>query len=67
MGGGDFPIWAQILTGLAIVALLFFFGPRAYQAAKESPKGSAQDWLGLAAPVAIVVGIVAALILLARA
>ena len=65
--GGDFPIWAQILTGLAIVALLFFFGPQAYRSLKESPKGSAQDWLGLATPVAIVVGVVVALILLARA
>lgn len=61
--GGDLPFWAQILTGLAIVALLFFFGPAAYRAAKDSRKGSAQEWLGLAVPVAGVVAVVALLIL----
>lgn len=62
--GADFPIWLKILSGLAIVAILFFFGPAAYRVAKESPKGSAHDWVGLAKPVAIVVGIIVVLILL---
>ena len=63
---GDLPIWVQILTGLAILALLFFFGPAAYRSAKESPKGSARDWLGLLVPIGGVVLFVVLLIALAR-
>ena len=64
--GADLPIWAQIITGLAILALLFFFGPSAYRAAKESPKGSAKDWLGLLIPIGGVVLFIILLIALAR-
>jgi cobalamin synthase len=63
---GDLPVWAQIMTGLAILALLFFFGPSAYRAAKESPKGSAGDWLGLLIPIGGVVLFIILLIALAR-
>lgn len=63
---GDLPIWVQILTGLAILAILFFFGPSAYRAAKESPKGTAKDWLGLLIPIGGVVLFVILLIALAR-
>mgnify|MGYP006291238783 CR=1 FL=1 len=64
--GGDLPLWGQILTGVALLALLFFFGPAAYRAAKESPKGSAKDWLGLLIPIGGVVLFVILLIALAR-
>ena len=63
---GDLPLWGQILTGLAMVAILFFFGPAAYRAAKESPKGSASDWLGLLLPIGGVVLFIIVLIALAR-
>jgi cobalamin synthase len=63
---GDLPVWAQIMTGLAILALLFFFGPSAYRAAKDSPKGSAGDWLGLLIPIGGVVLFIILLIALAR-
>lgn len=63
---GNLPVWVQILTGLALVALLLFFGPAAYRAAKESPKGSAQDWLGLLIPIGGVVLFIILLIAMAR-
>lgn len=49
-----------------MVAILFYFGPTAYRAAKESPKGSLQDWLGLAVPIGGVVLFIIVLIALAR-
>lgn len=60
------PVWVQILSGLMLLALLFFFGPSAWRAAKESPKGSAQDWLGLLVPIGGVVLFIILLIALAR-
>lgn len=63
---GNLPLWGQILTGVAIAAMLFYFGPSAYRAAKESPKGSAQDWLGLALPIGGVILFIIVLIALAR-
>jgi len=63
---GELPLWGQIITGLAMLAMLFFWGPSAYRAAKESPKGSAKDWLGLALPIGGVVLFVIVLIALAR-
>lgn len=64
---GTFPLWAQILTGVVLVAMLFFWGPGAIRALKHGPKGTAHDWIGLAKPMAIVVGIIVILIFLARA
>ncbi len=64
--GTDLPIWVQILSGLALLAILFFFGPGAIRAAKESPKGSFQDWLGFLLPIGGVVLFVILLIALAR-
>ncbi len=63
---GDLPVWMQILTGLALLAIIFFFGPSAYRAAKESPKGTAKDWLGLLIPIGGVVLFVILLIAMAR-
>lgn len=60
------PVWVQILSGLMLLALLFFFGPSAWRAAKESPKGSAQDWLGLLVPIGGVVLFIILLIAMAR-
>lgn len=62
----NLPIWIQILSGLAILAILFFFGPSAYRAAKESPKGTAKDWLGLLVPIGGVVLFIVLLIALTR-
>jgi len=64
--GGSLPVWGQVLTGLAILLLLVFFGPSAWRAARESPKGSAGDWLGLLIPIGGVVLFVILLIAMAR-
>jgi hypothetical protein len=45
---------------------LFFFGPMAGRAVKESPKGSAKDWLGVMLPIGGVVLFVILLIAMAR-
>lgn len=61
-----YPLWTQILSGLAILALLWFFGPSAWRAAKNGPKGTARDWLGLLVPIGGVVLFVILLIAVAR-
>lgn len=59
-------LWMQIaLGGLALAALLLF-GPRIGSAVRDSPKGTARDWLGLLLPIGGVVLFVAVLILLAQ-
>lgn len=63
---GNLPLWAQIITGLAMLAMLFYFGPAAYHAAKHSPKGTAKDWMGLALPIGGVILFIIVLIALAR-
>ena len=60
------PIWVQVGMGLLALAVLFFFGPRALEAAKNSPKGSAQDWLGVLLPIGAVVLFIILLIGLLR-
>lgn len=49
------PLWMQIVMGALALLALIYFGPKAAQAAKESPKGSASDWLGLLLPIGAVV------------
>lgn len=59
-------LWMQIaLGGLALVALVLF-GPKLGSALRDSPKGSAQDWLGLMLPIGGVVLFVSVLIWLAQ-
>lgn len=59
-------LWMQIaLAAMALVAL-FYFGPKAGEAVKNSPKGSAKDWLGVLLPIGLVVLFVILLIALAQ-
>lgn len=60
------PIWVQVGMGLMALAVLFFFGPRAIEAAKNSPKGTARDWLGALLPIGGVVLFIILLIGLLR-
>ena len=56
--------WEQWVAGaLALVALFFFF-PGVRERVKNSPKGSAQDWMGALMPIAMVVGFVVLLVVL---
>jgi general stress protein CsbA len=50
--------WVQILSALFLGAMLVFLFPRMKHAVKESPKGSAQDWMGVIVPLLLVVGFV---------
>jgi cytochrome b561 len=52
--GNELP-WINILAAVGIAVLLIFIGPSLWRMAKESPKGSAQDWLGFLLPVGGVV------------
>ncbi|HKJ94338.1 MAG TPA: hypothetical protein VKA32_01765 [Gammaproteobacteria bacterium] len=60
------PMWTQIAMGALALIALFYFGPKAGQAVKQSPKGSASDWMGLLLPIGAVVLFVILLIALAR-
>jgi len=53
-------IGVLILAGL----LLVFWGPRALRAAKNSPKGTAEDWKSFLIPILLVVVFVIVLIML---
>lgn len=60
-------LWMQIaLVSVAVVAA-FIFIPRLGPALRNSPKGSAQDWLGLLLPIGGVVAFIVVLVMLARA
>jgi uncharacterized membrane protein YphA (DoxX/SURF4 family) len=56
--------WEQILLGIGGLILLFLFWPGAKRSAAESPKGTREDWIGLAKPMAAVVLFVFVLILM---
>lgn len=59
-------LWMQIALGAMALVALFFFGPMAGRAVKESPKGTAKDWMGVLLPIGGVVLFVILLIALAR-
>ncbi len=60
-------LWMQIALGAMALVALFYFGPKAGEAVKNSPKGSAKDWLGALLPIGGVVLFVLLLIWLAQA
>ncbi|MFW5969573.1 MAG: hypothetical protein ACOCP9_02945 [Halofilum sp. (in: g-proteobacteria)] len=59
-------LWMQIALGAMALVALFYFGPKAGEAVKNSPKGSASDWLGFLLPIGGVVLFVLLLIWLAQ-
>ena len=59
-------LWMQIALGAMALVALFYFGPKAGEAVKNSPKGSAKDWLGVLLPIGGVVLFVLLLIALAQ-
>ena len=51
--------WLKIASGIFLVAMFFMLLPSAKRMVKESPKGTASDWMGYIIPmVAIVLFIV---------
>jgi hypothetical protein len=47
-------MWMQIGWALILVVMLFFMVPRLNAALKESPKGSAAQWMGALIPLGLV-------------
>lgn len=58
-------VWEQVLVALAIVAVIFFFGPGAKQAMEDSRKAENPDWQGALIPIGMVVLFVILLISMA--
>ena len=47
--------WLKIASGIFLVAMFFMLLPSAKRMVKESPKGTASDWMGYIIPMAAVV------------
>jgi len=56
--------WLQIGSALFLGAMMVFIFPRMRQAVKNSPKGTAQDWMGFIIPLLAVIGFVVLLIMM---
>ncbi len=56
--------WLKIGSALFLIAMLFMVFPRAMHAIKNSPTGTAKDWMGYVVPLAVVVLFVILLIAL---
>lgn len=59
-------VWEQALIAMAIVAVIFFFGPGAKKAIEDSRKVENPDWQGALLPIGIVVLFVILLISMSR-
>jgi hypothetical protein len=46
--------WLKIASAVLLVAMFFMILPSAKRMVKESPKGSASDWMGFIVPMAVV-------------
>ena len=47
--------WMKIASAVLLVAMFLWVLPRAKRLVKDSPKGSASDWMGFILPMAGVV------------
>ena len=47
--------WLKIAMAIALVAMFFYILPSAKHMVKNSPKGSAKDWMGFVVPMAAIV------------
>ncbi len=54
--------WMKIATAMMLVMMLVFLFPRVRHMVKNSPKGSASDWMSAIIPLVLVIGFVAFLI-----
>ncbi len=56
--------WMKIASAIFLVAMFFFILPSARRMVKDSPKGSASDWMGFILPMGAVVLLILLLITL---
>jgi hypothetical protein len=47
--------WLKIASAIALIAMFFIILPSAKHMVKNSPKGSASDWMGFIVPMTVVV------------
>ncbi len=57
-------LWQQLMFGALAILALWLFVPALKRSIKETPSGTAGDWLGVLLPIAAVVAFVILLILL---
>ena len=58
--------WLQIGSAALLVGMLVMIFPRVRHAMKNSPKGTAQDWMGYVVPLVAVIAFVVLLIMSVR-
>lgn len=58
--------WIQIMGALGAVMMLIVVGPAMLNMARNSPKGSSEDWMSAAKPLLLVVGFVFLLFYMAK-
>jgi flagellar biogenesis protein FliO len=54
----------KIVSAIFLVAMLVYLFPRMKSALKDSPKGEAEDWMGLLPPLLGLIGFVMLLVYL---
>lgn len=59
-------VWEQAMAGLAIFAVLYFWGPGAKKAMEESQQAENPDWKAALIPIAMVILFVIVLISMVR-
>jgi hypothetical protein len=47
--------WLKIASAVFLIAMFFYILPSAKRMVKNSPKGSASDWMGFIVPMAVVI------------
>ena len=47
--------WLKIASAIALIAMFFIILPSAKHMVKNSPKGTASDWMGFVVPMTVVV------------
>lgn len=57
-------LWMQIGSAALLVTMLVILFPRAMQMIKESPKGSAGEWMSALIPIGLVAAFVVLLVML---
>lgn len=58
--------WEKIGVLILAAVLIIFWGPSALRAARNAPKGTAEDWKGFLIPIVLVVLFVILLIMSVR-
>ena len=57
-------LWEQILLGVAVLLVLFFWGPAASRMLRASPRANRSQWLSALIPIGLVLLFVLFLLLL---